>query len=712
MKNKLTRSASLVAAILGAAACSGDDRSPIMEAEKRAPNDPAAAPEEVVIGARVIGTAKSVLEGVTRSAAGGKPVYALPDTEGQLIELDTTDYYFDGTVLSMNGGASIDPDASFILKGNSTEIYGWLVLPVRGVAYEYTTNSRGEVLVAKVPITKIYPICDDDTGQAPASPHQHQAQAAPGAQLDPPHVGPYNNQDTAKLQSRPGATKVLFMDMGVLTLAKAELWTAWQTVASSYSAWDVNVTTDPAVYSAAGVANSGKACYNNSTGRSSCSLNAFGTTKCCNIYNKGTGYYQGATSAHELGHLMGLSHDGGQPGGEYFSGFPEYKWCPIMGSNIPKLDWGDQALFQWSKGEYTSATQTQDDLAIISKNLPYRADDIAASKTLAIQAGTVSSDLNRGQIASNTDTDTFTFRIGSMAGHATLNIDRIEFVGGAYLDVDAQLLDSAGTKVAVSNEKVARNARFDVDLMPGDYRIVVAGGAEGTPQAGFSKYSSLGFYGISGTITGAIDTSDGGTAGAGGSAGAAGSAGTGGTAGSAGKAGAAGASGTGGVAGAAGAAGSTGAGGSAGSAGAAGTGGVGGAAGNDGGSGAGAGGVAGRGGAGGAAGSGGASGSADAGGRGGTGGAAGVGGQGGASGSGEAGRAGSGAIGGGGTTGGTSSGGTAGKAPTPAETSDCSCRTVGRETKTPSVWFLAAAATLAVFRKRGARARAQRRSAR
>ena len=35
---------------------------------------------------------------------------------------------------------------------------------------------------------------------------------------------------------------------------------------------------------------------------------------------------------------------------------------PIMGSNIPKTDWGDQALFQWSKGEYTSATQKQDDL--------------------------------------------------------------------------------------------------------------------------------------------------------------------------------------------------------------------------------------------------------------------------------------------------------------------------------------------------------------
>jgi hypothetical protein len=700
MKSKLIRSAGWMAVVL-IAACSGDDRSPFVSEGKRASNEPAALPEEVVVGARVIGTAKSVLDAVTRSASGGKPVYALPDTDGQLIALDTTDYYFDGSALSMTGGASIDPDASFILKGNGTEIYGWLVLPGRDVAYEYTTNGRGEVLVARVPVTKIYPICDDDVGTAPAP--LSSARPAPASQLDPPHVGAYNGQDTTKLQSLPGATKVLFMDMGVLTLEKGEIWKAWQTVASSYSAFNVNVTTDKAVYDAAGVTNSGKSCYNNSTGRSSCSLNAFGTTRCCTIYNKGNGYYEGTTSAHEFGHLMGLSHDGGEPGGEYFSGYPAYKWCPIMGSNIPKMDWGDQALFQWSKGEYTSATQRQDDLAIISKNLPHRADDIAASRPLAIQAGAVSSDSNRGQIATNTDTDTFTFRIGSMAGHATLNIDRLEFVGGAFLDVDAQLLDGAGAKVAVSNEKVARNARFDVDLMPGDYRIVVAGGGEGTATNGFSNYSSLGFYGISGTITGAIDT--GGTGGAAGAAGAAGAGGSAGTGGMGGAAGSAGAAGKAGAAGAAGASGSAGSGGS--SAGAAGAGGAagsatGGSAGNDGGSGtAGSGGAAGKAGAGGGAGTGGASGSAGAGGRGGGAGSSGASGQGGAPDAGEAdaGRAGSGVAGGGNGAAGTT-GGATGRGSTPSEASGCSCSSVGRQRPAQSIWLLAAAATLTTLRKR------------
>ena len=391
--------------------------------------------------------------------------------------------------------------------------------------------------------------------------------ARPSGQLDPPHVGAYAGQDTLKLNSKPGATKVLFMDMGVLTLDKAEIWKAWQTVAGAYSAFNVNVTTEKAVYDAAGVTNSGKGCYNNATGRSSCSLNAFGTTRCCTIYNKGNGYYQGATSAHELGHLMGLSHDGGEPGGEYFSGYPAFNGARSWGATFPRPIGAIRRSFSGAKANTRAPRRSR----TISRSSPRTCPPVPttsrAARSLAIQTGDVSSDINRGQIASNTDTDTFTFRIGSMGGHATLNIDRLEFVGGAYLDVDAQLLDGAGAKIAQSNEKVARNAKFDVDLMPGDYQLVIAGGAEGTPANGFSSYSSLGYYGISGKITGAIDTgARAARRGAGGAAAAAGTGGAAGAGGAAGDAGAAGYAGKagGGGAGAGGAAGSAGSGGSAG----------------------------------------------------------------------------------------------------------------------------------------------------
>jgi hypothetical protein len=320
------------------------------------------------------------------------------------------------------------------------------------------------------------------------------------------------------------------VDFSVLSLARAELWLAWQGVASAYSAFEVNVTTDSAVYDATPVRNRGKACIFDEDGRSTCYVNVFGTSTCCTIYNKGNGNYQGLTTAHELGHMMGLDHDGAS-GTEYFTGFSTYKWVPLMGDCTPEKSWGNQALYQWSKGEYSGANNKEDDLAIITKNLPFRADDIPDSKELMVNGSEVTSVANRGQIENNTDTDTFTFTIGSGGGHAKLLIERIEVLGGGMLDVDAEIQSASGQSVGKGNDTAARTASFDVDLTAGAYKLIIKGGAEGSPQNGFSSYSSLGYYGISGTITGAMA---GGTGGAPGTGGAGGGSGTGGSAGGAG----------------------------------------------------------------------------------------------------------------------------------------------------------------------------------
>ena len=96
---------------------------------------------------------------------------------------------------------------------------------------------------------------------------------------------------------------------------------------------------------------------------------------------------------------MGLRHDGTAGGSEYFRGLPAFKWCPIMGANTPKTTWAQDALFQWSKGEYEGASNKEDDLAIISKNLPFRKDDIPDTKPLIFRNGAeVSPDDNRGLI--------------------------------------------------------------------------------------------------------------------------------------------------------------------------------------------------------------------------------------------------------------------------------------------------------------------------
>jgi hypothetical protein len=203
---------------------------------------------------------------------------------------------------------------------------------------------------------------------------------------------------------------------------------------------------------------------------------------------------------------MGMNHDHGGTGGEYFEGIAAYQWGPIMGNYWMGGSWANQ-LFTWSKGEYTTATNFEDDLNIMTaeEQVPYMADDNPTSKALVFGAGgAIEPASNFGQIERTSDTDTFTF---TTSGTSTLNlrIDPLEYL--RMLDVDATIYNSANAVVARSNLPVHRSAQFtNLSLPAGSYRLVIRGGAEGTPQNGFSNYSSLGFYGMKGTLTGAVNT--------------------------------------------------------------------------------------------------------------------------------------------------------------------------------------------------------------
>ena len=289
-------------------------------------------------------------------------------------------------------------------------------------------------------------------------------------------------------------------------VSKEEMYINWQCTADQYSMYDVNVTTSRSVYTAAGIPNSGIAGFLDQDGRSNADLNSFGTAKASRLYRNITssayGYGQGRTTAHEAGHQFGLNHDGGQPGGEYYEGIPAFQWCPIMGNFWFGNAW-DHALYQWSKGEYTGANRTEDDLVLIKRHVPFAADDIPTTRALKIgSTGAVDPKENFGQINANADIDVFTFVIAGTNGHITLKLDPIEYI--RMLDIDARIVNASGTAVAQSNLAVNRSASFDVDLPAGAYKLEIKGGAEGTPQRGFSTYSSMGYYAMQGTITGAL----------------------------------------------------------------------------------------------------------------------------------------------------------------------------------------------------------------
>lgn len=203
-------------------------------------------------------------------------------------------------------------------------------------------------------------------------------------------------------------------------------------------------------------------------------------------------------TSHEVGHNLGLSHDGDASQGYYPGhGSGATGWAPIMGVGYY------QELVQWSKGEYSGANNQEDDLAIISSatnGFGYRNDDfgstIATASNLNFSNSTTIS--TTGIIEKNTDLDYFRFNL-AVGGTATININPA--VNGPNLDIEAKLYNASGTLLLTSNPTNAINASFSTTLTAGTYYISIDGVGMGNPlTTGYTDYGSLGFYSITGTV--------------------------------------------------------------------------------------------------------------------------------------------------------------------------------------------------------------------
>ncbi len=468
-----------------------------------------------------IGTVDAVARSFANQHANARSL-VVHSLNGVSVAAKIRDYHHKDGQLSITGTALDTEDSVFILKGNRKQLYGYLVRYDTKQAFEYTTDSAGKVWLTEVDITKIVPDLDADfrdkrTAQMMAAGVAHPVYS-PMAARQAPHIGPYQNEDLNNLQSKPGSPWVFYLNTTKVMsggtprngVTHENMYRAWQSIADQYSMLNINVTTNRAVYDAAKAANilrTGIINFVNRDGRSYAPLYSFGTTAAGTLFrNPATGwdygYGIGMTGAHEVGHQMGMNHDRGGTGGEYFEGIAAYQWGPIMGNYWMGGSWANQ-LFTWSKGEYTTASNFEDDLHImnVGESVPYVADDIPTTRALVLgTGGAISATANFGQIERTGDVDTFTF---STAGIATLNlrIDPLEYL--RMLDVDATIYNSAGAVVAHSNLAVHHSAEFvNLSLPAGTYRLVITGGAEGTPANGFSNYSSLGYYGLKGSLAG------------------------------------------------------------------------------------------------------------------------------------------------------------------------------------------------------------------
>ena len=470
-----------------------------------------------------IGTVDSVVKGFAGQRANARSLY-VQSIKGATVGAHIRDYFEKDGAISITGTALDTPNSVFVMKGNRKKVYGYLLKYDTMKAYEYTTDKAGKVWLTEVDIKAINPDLDPEFRDKRTPSMMMLAVAHPVyssmAQRQARHIGPYQNEDVTQLQSKPGSPYVFYLNLAAVMsgstplngVTKENMYRAWQSIADQYSMLNLNVTTSRAVYDAARNANllrTGIINFVNADGRSNAPLRSFGTTAAGTLYRNPSsgfdyGYGIGMTGAHEVGHQMGMNHDRGGSGGEYFEGIAAYQWGPIMGNYWMGGSWANQ-LFTWSRGEYTTASNFEDDLRImnVDEQVPYMADDNATSKALVLGAGgQISATSNFGQIERTGDTDTFTF---TTSGVSTLNlrIDPLEYL--RMLDVAATIYNQAGAVVASSNLAVNRSAQFsNLALTAGTYRLVIRGGAEGTPANGFSNYSSLGYYGMQGNLSGEV----------------------------------------------------------------------------------------------------------------------------------------------------------------------------------------------------------------
>ncbi len=354
--------------------------------------------------------------------------------------------------------------------------------------------------------------------------------------------------------SRPGATKVLYLDFNghtitgtnwntsggavtyvakpfnlsgddTATFSDAEqtlIIQVWERVAEDFAPFDVDVTTEePAQFTAT----TGRAVITANTDAngvlmpSSSSggvayLDVFGDSDYATASSPAFVYLQDNAGniaeavSHEFGHNMGLSHDGtvahdavGAAGYYNGHGSGDISWGPIMGTGYGRN------VSQWSKGGYLYADRTtQDDFAIIAGKLTYRLDDAGGTTATAAVAPINGATLaGSGVIASVADADVYAFNTGAGMVSVTASTYRAATgTHGGNADLKLELLDAGGAVVASADPATTTGASLSYAAAAGKYFIRLSASGTGDPfntagPTGYTSYGSAGQY----TLTGA-----------------------------------------------------------------------------------------------------------------------------------------------------------------------------------------------------------------
>lgn len=288
----------------------------------------------------------------------------------------------------------------------------------------------------------------------------------------------------------------------------------WAMVAEDFAPFDVNVTTQDPGFDAINRSSSSDQVYGTRLVVTGSSPSGFcgtcGGVAYVGVFNwtNSHAFYQPAwcftsstnpkhiaeCASHEVGHNLGLGHDGIHGGSSYYGGHSP--WAPIMGVGY------SQPVSQWSKGEYTNANNQQDDLSVMTTfGIPVRADDHSNNVNTATLIGS----FQKGIISTSQDFDAFRF-LAPDTGSVTFRASPA--TTGPNLDILLRLfeIDQGGNPVllAESNPTATRlnastasglDAAITRTVTAGRvYIIQVSGTGLGSPLTGYSDYASLGQY--------------------------------------------------------------------------------------------------------------------------------------------------------------------------------------------------------------------------
>ncbi|GAA5480858.1 cadherin domain-containing protein [Haloferula sargassicola] len=460
-------------------------------------------------------------------AEGGKVRFALPGGGEATGSIDLIERTPDGGVLLVQGRLAA-PRAGFFafnrqtMPGVAGAFFGHARFDEGNLAYRVepigpdgapmlVQRRRDQVICVGLP-----PMDAENPAKAQAAKGSADPQYAP--QTHPTDIPiPGSQNGIVPLQSKPGALGVIFLDFEggpgpwygwgdfyaqPANVSNDQIKEVWQRVSEDFQPFNVNITTDRAAFLAAPLNSRQRVMVtptnNPAPGAGGVaaywSFNSTSDQVCWAFYTSGKGSAE--VISHEVGHTLGLSHDG-DTGSEYHGGFgtDPVGWAPIMGAGYYKN------LTQWSKGEYNAPSNTEDDLAIITNNnntIDFRDDDygttFASAGYLEVMAdGSVS---NEGIIEVRTDVDAFRFT--STGGTVTLTVNPV--AQGPNLDILAEIYTSSNVLVASDNPDMDVKATVSANLAAGDYTLRVSGVGRGNPlEDGYTDYACLGAYLITGS---------------------------------------------------------------------------------------------------------------------------------------------------------------------------------------------------------------------